>query len=342
MGFSPRVGMLAAALSASAAIVSAKPLELTAWVIHWDGGASVQDFVDHASMVTRVAPGWYRCNAEGLPEALGPEQVDPAEKKKLLAAAKANGVKVMALTSNFDSQSGDFESGRISKFLNDPHLMQRHVEGLLRLAQEDGADGIDLDYESMKATDRDAFSVFVEALAKALHAQGLQLAIAVQPKTSEPGNWEGVQAQDWKRIGAAVDDFRLMAYDYHWSTSGPGPIAPEAWVKEVLTLALSLVPKEKIELGVPAYGYDWLQKTSVSFGWSGFQDLIKAKGAKVERDPDSQELHMDYEGHEVWFADSQAMLSKFGLAKQAGIRGLALWRVGSEDPGFWKELKSNR
>ena len=49
--------------------------------------------------------------------------------------------------------------------------------------------------------------------------------------------WSGPQAQDWQRLGAAVDFFKIMTYDFHYSTSEPGPIAPLAWVDEVLDFA---------------------------------------------------------------------------------------------------------
>src|SRR6185369_16188316 len=124
-------------------------------------------------------------------------------------------------------------------------------------AKTDGADGVDLDYELLYGKDRDVFSAFVEAMGAECHKQGLVLAIAVHPKAQEPGNWDGNLAQDWKRIGAAVDFFRPMCYDEHWATADAGPIASPSWVEATLKLALQEVPASKIELGIPVYGYDW-------------------------------------------------------------------------------------
>lgn len=341
MTLNSKARVLAATLSAAATGVAAKPLEMTGWLVHWDDGASLRVFERHAAQMTRVAPGWYDCGADGLPERLGGDVVKPDHKKLVLQIARAHGVKVFALSANFDTAKGDFDADRVSKFLNDPALMRLHAQRLADLAKEDGADGVDLDYESLKGSDRDAFSRFAEALAAELHSRNMKLAIALHPKTREPGSWDGDKAQDWKRLGSAVDYFRPMAYDNHWPTSEAGPIAPLAWCRDVLKLALELVPPGKIELGVPAYGYDWLGKSSKSYDWNGFVEMQRHKGA-AHRDPETGELTLKYEGREVWFADSQAMESKFALAHETGIRGLAMWRLGSEDPGFWERLQKLR
>jgi spore germination protein len=327
--------------SPSKSRVLSPPLELTGWLVHWDDGESLRAFERHAPQISRVAPGWYDCGPDGLPRRLSDAAVRPGHKELVQQIARTHGVRIFALTANFNAALGDFDAAIVSRFLNDPALMRRHARMLAVLAKEDGADGIDLDYESLKAADRDAFSFFVETLATELHALKLELAIAVQPKTSEPGHWEGAMAQDWRRLGKAVDYFRAMAYDHHWPGSEAGPIAPPAWAREVLGLALALVPKEKIELGVPAYGYDWKGKKARSYDWDGFQKLQLKKGV-ARRHGASGELTLKYGEREAWFADSQAMAPKFELAKEAGILGLALWRLGSEDPAFWERLKQSR
>jgi len=36
--------------------------------------------------------------------------------------------------------------------------------------------------------------------------------------------------------------------------------------------------------------------------------------------------------HEVWFEDAEGLRSKIQLAWELGIKGVALWRLGMEDP----------
>ncbi len=153
--------------------------------------------------------------------------------------------------------NGGFDAQRVSLVVNDPARRAQHIADILALVNDNDYDGIDIDYESLNPTDRDAFSLFIEELALALHAEGKLLSIAVHAKTDDAGAWSGAAAQDWTRLGAAVDSFKIMTYDYHNGASEAGPIAPLDWVDAVLSYAATVVPPEKTSMGVPVYGYNW-------------------------------------------------------------------------------------
>src|ERR1700710_2289235 len=118
----------------------------------------------------------------------------------------------------------------VANMLHDPAAMTRHINDIVALVQREGYDGIDIDYEDLPATDRQVFTTFVTRLADALHDKNKILTIAVFAKTHDAG-------QDYAAIGKAADEVRLMAYDYNWSGSAPGPVAPLPWVRDVLTYA---------------------------------------------------------------------------------------------------------
>jgi len=44
--------------------------------------------------------------------------------------------------------------------------------------------------------------------------------------------------------------------------------------------------------------------------------------------------------HEVWFEDARSLRSKIQLAWELGIKGVALWRLGMEDPNIWPMLRN--
>ncbi len=207
--------------------------------------------------------------------------------RHVVELAKAHGVKVLGTMNNYDHDSAGFDRKRVEKFLGDPAAMEAHVQGLLALARADGLDGLDVDYESLDAQDRGAFSAFVQRLCDAAHAKGLTVGLAAHPKVSEPGTWGGPQAQNYAVLGAAVDYFHVMTYDYHWSTSGAGSLAPLGWVRQVAEFTASKVPPSKIELGVNTYGMDW-QGTGQDLTWPDFLALQAKLGMATERDDDGR------------------------------------------------------
>jgi len=72
---------------------------------------------------------------------------------------------------------------------------------------------------------------------------------------------ENVPAEDYARLGTAVDEFRVMTCSYHGAWGGPGPIAPPGWMDRVMDLAVTQIEPAKVWLGVPFYGCDWWRRS---------------------------------------------------------------------------------
>ncbi len=58
-------------------------------------------------------------------------------------------------------------------------------------------------------------------------------------------------------LGRVADQVRVLAYDEHTGTTGPGPIASTGWVEAIARYIASQGPPAKVELGVPLYGRHW-------------------------------------------------------------------------------------
>ena len=234
----------------------------------------------------------------------------------------------------------------VARMLHDPERMRRHVVEIVELAKRENYDGIDIDYENLKAGDREVFTRFVTDLGNALHGSGKRLSVAVFAKTTDAGYDERNVAQDYAAIGRVADQVRLMAYDYHWGTSPPGPVAPIGWVRDVLRYAKSVIPPDRVVLGVPLYGYDWVDGTATSVTWLQAFRLATEHRAHVVYDAQTQSpwfRYTDQQGrqHEVWFENAVSSKAKFEAARGSGIGGVYLWMYGYEDGGTWPELRNS-
>ncbi|MCA1835974.1 MAG: peptidoglycan hydrolase [Actinobacteria bacterium] len=240
--------------------------------------------------------------------------------------------------------NGQWTYEPVANILHDPAAMTRHINDIVALVQRENYDGIDLDYEDLPATDRKAFSTFVTRLADALHDKNKTLTIAVFAKTDEAGEDQRNAGQDYKAIGAAADEVRVMAYDYHWSESTPGPVAPMPWVRDVLTYAKTQMPADKIVLGIPVSGYDWVDGGNGEVvTWIQCYGRAQKFHAPLQYDRLSQSpsfKYTDEQGrqHEVWFENAETTALKLQAAKAAGIRGVFLWMISSEDDRTWSTL----
>ena len=116
----------------------------------------------------------------------------------------------------------------ITGILHDPTLRAQHIAAIVALVQREHYAGIDIDYEDLRASDKNAFTGFITQLADALHAKGKVLSVDLFAKASNHGYDQRNLAQDYHAIGQVADQVRLMGYDYHWATRRPGRSRPSA------------------------------------------------------------------------------------------------------------------
>ena len=320
------------------------PVGVSGWVTFWDDGhKSIASFEKHADQIDRAYFEWYKCGADGLPAPV--TEATEALKKEVLKVAAKNHVEAWYMTGNFDVSIHTHNGAWIEKFLYDGALRAKHIRMLVAIAKKYKVKGIQIDYENIKAADKAAFTKFMQELRKAAKAKGLKTGIALPAKMDANGTWDDPQSRDYPAIGAAVDELVPMTYDFHWQTSAAGNITSPEWAEMCAKYAASVMPPEKVEVGYPVYGYDWVGMNGDTIVWSQFVDLIHKYKVMPVRDTDySQELKIDYTDekgakHEAWMTDSYSLEAQCNVVKRNHLYGLGVWYFGAEDESFWSTMK---
>jgi spore germination protein YaaH len=232
----------------------------------------------------------------------------------------------------------------ITNILHVPRLRAEHIAEIVAFVQRQDYAGIDIDYEDLRASDRTAFTAFITELAAALHAKGKVLSVDLFAKPDNRGYDQRNLAQDYRAIGQVADQVRLMGYEYHWADSDPGPIAPLGWIRAVLRYAKTQIPANKIILGVPLYGYDWVAGHGTPVSWLQAFQLSERYGVQPRFDAASQSPWFSYTDssdrrHVVWFENGPSVKAKVETAADAGIGGVYVWLYGLEDTSIWTALR---
>ena len=290
-----------------------------------------------AGALDEVSVDWLQSRADGA-------VVAPKLDEGFLALARKDHVRVFVTLTDYDETSKRFDHSISAAILASAASRRRHVAAVARWAADHDVDGVDVDWEALTAGQRDAYARFVEELAARLHRDGRRIAVDVFPKTSEPGGWDVPRAQDWRRLGRAVDEFRVMTYNYSGSWSGPGPLSPPAWMDRILTFAESRVDPRKIVMGLGLYGREWRESRTTDLLWS---DVLRIRATKhpSQSRSDSGELVLGYRGgglqHIAYFPDARAIDDKLSmmLERHPRIKGVYAWLMGQEDPATWSVLR---
>ncbi|MHB8074140.1 glycosyl hydrolase family 18 protein [Desulfosporosinus fructosivorans] len=306
---------------------------VSGWIPYWVQAQALQSLQKHAELFRSISPFWYHLSASG--DVLN---FTGAEDSSILSFAKAHGINVIPLISN------EFSSQLVSTVLNDPVIRQRHVMAIVNKVRQMNYAGIDINYENLFVRDREVFVVFVQELKTALSALNKQLVVSVHAKTGPTGFWSGADAHDYVKIGQNADTVRVMGYDYHWQGGPPGSISPADWVDAVLAYAVSAIPRNKIELGIATYGYDWpqgLQGKGVTYS----EAVSIANQYNVPIITNAQlGPHYTYSvnnlNHEVWFVDALSFSTILNLVNKYDIRGICMWYLSAEDPKIYDAIEA--
>ncbi|WP_236790610.1 glycosyl hydrolase family 18 protein [Amycolatopsis sp. GM8] len=322
---------------------AASPIATIASMPYWNIVGGTNSVLAHPDVVNEASPWLYGLDEQGgahptVALQQGQATTDGAAQ---LARLRDAGVEVTPTIANVSA--GQWRPDVVKAILHDPAAMRRHVDDIVALVQRENYAGIDIDYEELSNSDRKVFSDFLQLLGNALHAHGKRLSVDVFAKPTDAGYDERNRAQDYAAIGRAADQVRLMAYDYHWQTSAPGPISPISWVRSVLDYAVTQIPRAKLVLGIPMYGYDWVGHAGTPVSWLQVYGRSRVFGAPVDWDGVSESPHLGYvdgdgQRHELWFENAYSASTKLDLAREYRIGGVFLWMFGPEDDLIWTKL----
>jgi spore germination protein YaaH len=306
-------------------------LVAAAWLPSTDPRAVVSLPTALDNGVTEVSPTLASITADG---GLAVREPSP-EVAALLDRAD---VRVVPTVQNY--LDGAWQGDLVAGLLANPTTAAAHRELLVRTAVDNRWDGLDIDYESLPPTAGHMFTNFLADLRDDLHAEGLTLTVAVPARVSDRDAW-GL-AYSYQVLGEVADQVRLMAYDHSWAGSAAGPVAPLAWVQDVVTYAQQRVPDEKLMLGLATYGYDWAGGKGTSLQATQAVELAGRVGATPTWDAGAAAWTFSYaqdgQQHTVWYEDARSLAAKQQVAIDEELRGVAIWSLGGEDPELWTSV----
>lgn len=250
-------------------------------------------------------------------------------------AAHRQGLRAELLVSNYDGRVGDFSPEIGARLLRDPRHRVAVATALAAVVRRQGWDGITVDLESLAAADGTGLVQFVETL-HSLLPDGATVSVDLMSSTTAAGyRHNGYRLPG---LAHAADVLALMGYDRHGPTwSRPGPVGPLGWEQDSVDALLSSTPASEVDLGVAGYGYTWPPAPHRHDGRTvtdaQARRMVAVDGATGRWVPRVGEWTATlHNGTILWWSDARSWRLRVGLARAAGLHGLALWRLGSADP----------
>jgi peptidoglycan-N-acetylglucosamine deacetylase len=298
----------------------------------------------NAPRMTHLLPSWVHLaeDAKGL-DFHDWDPVMVPHNKDVIEIARSNNLNIVPVFSN--AQMSDFDPKRAHLLLTHPELQDAIIFQLRQWVLRYHFQGINVDLENLPEEDYARYPAFLQRL-KAAFAP-YHLIVSADLESSRPLNW--------RAVSEICDFVMVMAYDEHGEGSKAGPIASINWYRGVLDRAVRNIPREKLVMGLGNYAYDWAEGRDWGDPLTYQGALLMAQKYHPDEKPedivdfDDEFLNPTFsyidendKQHEVWFLDAVTAANQWLLAQNYGIRGLAVWVLGSTDPSIWTFIHRDR
>ena len=265
----------------------------------------------------------------------------------VLSAARINRVAPIMGVANIENEA--FNSDLIKAILDSDRLQETLLTNILNTMQTKGFRGVNFDFEYVYPENKEDYNNFLRRAMAKFKPLGYIVSTAVAPKYKEDQPGLLYEAHDYKAHGEIVDFVVVMTYEWGWAGGRAMAIAPLDEVKKVLDYTVTVIPREKIMMGVPTYGRDWtlpfvqgtFAKTLSPVAAVNLAAQMKVNIEFDEGDASPWFKYTDAQGkeHEVWFEDARSMKAKYETAKEYGLRGVSFWVLGIPFPQNWPVIR---
>ncbi|MBM4396565.1 MAG: hypothetical protein FJ087_12865 [Deltaproteobacteria bacterium] len=300
------------------------------WLPYWAFGSATL----HLDRLTVLA--YFAAAMDGTATLTDMKHWGSPQMAEMISAAHAAGTEVVLTITCFDSVA-------IHGIVGTQESREKAVDAIVTAVAMGGGDGVNIDFEGVKAADRQGMIEFTKALKKAMdEALGTSHVSLATPAVDWSDAW------DYPALAAACDALAFMGYGYHWKGSNPGPVAPLAgsskWGQHSLAWTIddylaAGAPPGKVVMGLPLYGYDWpsldasVPGTKTANATATVYADCAAKSG-WQWDVSSSTPYLAYQSgatwRQLWCEDAASLLAKVGLAAETGIAGVAFWALGYE------------
>lgn len=258
------------------------------------------------------------------------------------------------------------DNSSIDMLMNDEAAQERAINQAVDMVVNRGIDGINVDFEYIGdpgQEHRDRFTRFVTRLTQRMHDAQPASRVTVSVYASavkEP------KIYDIAQLGTVTDGIFMMAYDF--ATTGADNAMPTSplygyksgkyWydVSTAVEDFLAIMPADKLILGVPWYGYNYLvyqpgikAETRPYYTWRGSPTAQTYSLAAEHISPTAVSNYRtgwDEDGQVGWKAyfvpetgtwrmifmeDEVSLGKKYDFAIDKGLGGVGIWALGFDD-----------
>lgn len=326
---------------------TSKSIYLCGWLTYFDFRQSLQSFKNNIERFSEVNPFIYAFSPDG--SIINVPEFSIVEYKNIIKIARENEILVLPTIVNdiIDPKQNVKailkDSVILHKLLCEDTSINKYVDTIFSMVNNDGVDGIEIDYENINYSDKKQFIKFIKILSNRLHNNKKLLNI-VLPANIFYGKKPLFNEEELSSIGKYTDTIKIMCYNLHGPFSNPGPVSTPKWIRQVLKVVTKKIPKKKICISLALHGFDWSVDGVDSLTYRKAIELLEKNNSRLNRTDEGIPYFNYFHNrikHIVWFEDDRSIIKKIKTITGHGVNKIAFWRLGGESENIYNFFKGN-
>ncbi len=280
----------------------------------------------------------YRTTSEG-------EIISNADDTEIIQLAKAYDVAPMMFISTM-TEEGIVSREVTYNIINNPTVQDHFIENALYILRTKGFFGINIYAENVTNGNIDSIAAYFKKATAIFHSEGYKVLITITPATNVDIPGVNFEKLDYSKLSEYADGIIFSSYDWARSYSYPNAIFPVNILRELLDYVVSIIPPEKIFLGVTALGYDWTlpyvpgATEAVVISNNSAVQIAAENDISIQFNEVAQSsyfYYIDSDGilHVVWFKDARSFDARAGLVEEYDLQGISIWTIMRFDTRMW-------
>lgn len=276
-----------------------------------------------------------------------------SDETEVIQIAKSYSVAPLMSLSTLNYQ-GVNDTQIINSILYNEEILEIYINNILNILREKGYYGLNLTLASLSQENRIAYENYVNRISARLKEEGYMLFATLTPRIVLSTSEIFIEGIDYTVIGQLVDGILILSYGWGSFAGPPSPTTPDYLTRQILQDAVTVIPAQKISIGMSIIGYDWQQpyiigKTKANaLTTEAAIDLALQTGSIIYFDEDAKAPYFEYTTeernrairHTVWFSDARTIDGLIKLIPEFGIEGTGIWNIMNFFTQMWLVINS--
>lgn len=242
----------------------------------------------------------------------------------------------------------------IYEILLNKELQDQLIKDSIDIVKMKGYYGINILVSGLNTTNQQLYIDFIRNFSTYLRNEGLYFFISINLNVQDTSINTSRDKLDYTTISNYVDGFVFLQYYWGTNPGAPKPVNYISHIRNYIEYVVTLIPKDKISIGLTLIGYDWElpYRPNISKVTSMSPDavivLAHNVNATIQFDVNSYTPYYDYQvlnpwasiDHIVWFIDARSINSLLELNYEEDILGSGIWGIMTFNQQLWALIYS--